>query len=106
MKVIQTDNRRIRRARRRVMGWDIGETSLDLAEFYSAHKQFFYLLDRQSARLARHIGRDSFAGVPADKRVCGRNEYELALLSQHSYQWITDNQQYFMAKRLSKLIGR
>lgn len=87
------------------MGWGNG-ANIDLPEFLSAHKQFFYLYDKQSARLARRLGRPTFAGVPAAVLKNGRTDFEIAQLHTKSYQWITPGQQYFHYQNLQKVIDR
>lgn len=86
------------------MAWVMGERPLDLSEFYSAHKQFFYLLDKQSARLARHLGRKEWAGVPAARG--GKGEFQIAQIHAKQYVWETPGQQYFYYQNLQKLIDK
>lgn len=66
MKITQIDNRRIRRARR-TLDKRTRELvkSMDLTNLYKGPNYFTWLMDRQSARIARRCGLKSFAGVPA-----------------------------------------
>lgn len=86
------------------MGWGKNELLLDLAQMYSANKQFFYLLDKQSARLAKRLGRKEWAGVPAMKE--GKTDFQIAQVHAKHYVWQTPGQQYFYYQNLQKLIDK
>lgn len=69
MKVTQTDNRRLRKARWRSLqyrGYSIHPNPSGLRVGHNI-AQITYLLDNQSARIARRLTWKEFAGVPASE---------------------------------------
>lgn len=60
MKITATDNRRIRRARQRLNRWRLSD---GVDQLMTDHVS--WLLDQQSARIARRCGLREFAGVPS-----------------------------------------